>query len=153
LAPSTLELVATIGGTELTAIEFEAAGVELAEVVTENSRPPGEGGLSALKLTSTSLPAGIAQVLMRFTVKPPVLTPPPLVPPWKQAVSVSSTKDTPIGTEASGIDDESVTEPADEPDSSAVARNPTVKVVSTLSTTVLGEATTSLTPVVGVPIV
>ena len=130
---------------------LEAAGDPLPEVVTVKVKSPVDEGPAAVKSTSTSSPVATLQEAARSTVIVVVPTRPPLVPAWKQAVSLSSMRATVVGTVANAADEVMVTELAPVPDSAAVARNFTTKGVGALCDNVAGEATTPATAFVGVP--
>ncbi len=74
-------------------------------------------GPAAVKSTSTSSPVATLQEPARSTVIVVVPTRPPLVPAWKQAVSLSSMRATVVGTVARAADEVMVTELAPVPDS------------------------------------
>jgi hypothetical protein len=86
----------------------------------------------------------------KSTVTTEPLSAPPLVPAWEHVEAERSTIPTPTGTEPKGLEGTTLTHAAGwEPDSATVTLNLTSKLAGDPCTTTPGEATTSLTALVG----
>jgi hypothetical protein len=139
---------------ELTVTLPEVAAVALLEVVTSNWKEPAADGASAVKSTSTLLPALTEQEAFSSMIKPDTLAEPapplPDVPDWMHEPSIRSTL---VGLDPRLTEGATLTQSLVPPDSADTAVNVIVNRVEVLSVTALGVAATLLTAPDGLPIV